>query len=85
MQSFKCHQAKSPLNNTHGCASSMNSPEFGIQIANTSTAYDQLPYDAVQCDLFVAQRLTKLPDERLRRELENSIQAAILDAERESF
>lgn len=41
--------------------------------------------DAEEFGRFVAQRLTKLPDKRSRRKLENSIQAAILDVELQSF
>lgn len=66
--------------------SAMNgSYESVIPGANIGAVYNQLPFDAVQFGLFVAQRLTKLPDERSRRKLEHSIQAVILDIEREYF
>lgn len=63
----------------------MDSFEAVIPAANIAAVYNQLPFDAVQFGMFVAQRLTKLPDDRKRRKLENSIQAAILDIERECF
>lgn len=59
--------------------------EANVSIANVGSVYNHLAVDAVQFGLFVAQRLTKLPDERSRRKLEHSIQATILDIERENF
>lgn len=53
--------------------------------ANIGAVYNQLPADAVQFGLFVAQRLTKMPNERMRQKLENCIQATILNIERECF
>lgn len=76
--------AQSTLNDQND-ATEMNAIESIIPAANLTTAFNQLPFDAVQFGLFVANRLARLPDDRLRRKLEHSIQAAILDTERESF
>lgn len=78
--------AQSQLNEQdQGTSATNDSYESNVPGANIGAVYNHLPFDVVQFGLFVAQRLTKLPDERSRRKLEHSIQAVILDIERESF
>lgn len=89
MNNFQAMPNVSSSNLPYGSAHLSNDQDSCIETiipeANVATVYNQLPFDAVQFGLFVAQRLSKLPDERSRRKLENSIQAVILDVERESF
>lgn len=69
----------SALNDKSSCASTINSSEFADSTANTSASH------MVQFGAYVTHRLRILPNDRLRRKLENSILTSILDIEKESF
>lgn len=89
MDNFQATPNVSSSNIPFGSPHLSNNQDGGVEpivsVANIGSVYNQLAVDAVQFGLYVAQRLTKLPDERSRRKLEYSIQAVILDAEQEAF
>lgn len=85
--SFGARPSLNAQDNNAPAAPAINDTSYESVVpgVNLGAVYNQLPFDTVQFGLFVAQRLTRLPDERSRRKLEHAIQGVILDIEREFF